>query len=138
MVFRPPPGRRCGPPTTSRGEGEGGACSSRLPCRMVLVLMARASATARTPPDPKESASFAAHNLLPLSPQCGRSRSNLSRTVCFRSSRTFQYKRCFSCLPPRHLSSASTWDPLSAGSPIMLYHKRSNLSSHNLRVVVYL
>src|SRR6266566_5777053 len=96
---------------------------------MVLQLIVSASATARTPPRPNESASFAAHNLVPRSPRCGCSRSYFSRTIRFRSSRTFQYSRRFSCLPPRQSFSATRGIPLSAGSPNMLYHETEDLSS---------
>jgi len=111
MVFRPPPGRRCRSPTSSLSAGSAEACNSRLPCRMVLGLMASASATARTPPVPNASASLAAHNLVPRSPKWGRSRSNFSRTDRFPSSRTFQYSRSFSCFPPCQSWSATCWDP---------------------------
>src|SRR6266705_3002833 len=96
---------------------------------MVLQLIVSASATARTPPRPNESASFAAHNLVPRSTRCGCSRSYFSRTIRFRSSRTFQYSRRFSCLPPRQSFSATRGIPLSAGSPNMLYHETEDLSS---------
>src|SRR6516165_11345752 len=90
--FRPPPGRRCRPPTTPRSGPRGSPCSSRLPCKTVMGLICSASAIARTPPRPNDSASLAAHSRFPLSSKCGFSRSYFSRTPCFRSSRTCPIK----------------------------------------------
>jgi hypothetical protein len=110
--FRPPPGRRCRRPTTALSARLGSAGSSRLPCKMVMLLVCSASATARIPPEPNESASLAAHSLRPRSPRWAFSRSYFSRTTCFRSSRTLRKAAAFLACRLANCSRAC-WDPPS-------------------------
>src|SRR6516164_1659109 len=134
--FRPPPGRRCRPPTTPSSGPRGSPCSSRLPCKRVIGLISSASAIARTPPRPNDSASLAAHSLfLP---------SAVSAAHTFLVSPVYvphaPSNKAAAFLAYRLANGAQAWagSTFLQDSPSLLYHENEHLSSPNRSVPGYL